>query len=153
MRMCIPSIILRQSSSTSVMTTPILLRMGSAWLLPVNWMYLWCKVITRAILRLSKKRYILWPSPPAPPPTLGPTNPLLEILAMGLWCYWLLLMVSSFNRQIQCCQIYFMVFSLFTKINACQIVTLYTLLPLVFHGDVIYTSVVDWMLNCALLLW
>ena len=83
-------IILNQSSSTSDMTTPILLYMGSVQLLPLNWIYSWCKVITRAILRLSKW-YSLWTSmfcagrgssPPAPNPCAGSHEPLF-------WKSWL----------------------------------------------------------------
>jgi len=49
-------IMLGQSLSPSVMTTPILIHMGSMLLLPLNWMYLWCEVI---IIFLASKNDIL----------------------------------------------------------------------------------------------
>ena len=48
--------------SPSIMIMPILLRMGSVMLLPLNWMYLWCEVITT-----------LRGSPPPIPPGLRTT--------------------------------------------------------------------------------
>ena len=58
-RVCIwLQIILGQSSSSSVMTTPILLCMASARLL--SWTYLWWEVITRAILPAEHQRPPWW---------------------------------------------------------------------------------------------
>jgi len=57
------------------MTTPIQLRMGSAWLLPVNWMYLWCKVITRVVLRLKKKTVYSLAFPSCTTPHTGSHEP------------------------------------------------------------------------------
>ena len=67
----------------SIMTILIALRMGSARLLLLSWMFLWCEVFTRAILRLpisSKFPELLcftWDTTPSPPFLFGPTTPLL----------------------------------------------------------------------------
>jgi len=46
----------------SIMTTPILLRMGNVRLLLLNWKYLWHEVIGKAILRLKKNKPAFWAS-------------------------------------------------------------------------------------------
>ena len=67
----------------SIMTVLIALRMGSARLLLLSWMFLWCEVFTRAILRLpisSKFPELLcftWDTTPSPLFLFSPTTPLL----------------------------------------------------------------------------